>query len=130
MPLESDGFPKGPWTPELLAEAVSQIDSNKVGVDLRTVQLWFQDNEKGISPANIEWLARVFGCGDHEATGDWRMELREAQSRFNARRRASRKARGVSRAGAGTPAAAGTETVDTVASRACKEGVGYRYKAG
>jgi hypothetical protein len=46
-PPGGDGFPAGPWTPELLAEAISQIDSNLVGVDLRTVQLWFQENEKG-----------------------------------------------------------------------------------
>ncbi|RWF85017.1 MAG: hypothetical protein EOQ35_00360 [Mesorhizobium sp.] len=67
-PLGKDGFPAGPWTPELLAEAISQIDSNRIGVDLRTVQLWFQENDKGISAANIRWLARVFGCGDPAAT--------------------------------------------------------------
>ena len=52
-PLGDDGFPQGPWTPELLADAISKIDANRVGVDLRTVQLWFQENDKGISPANI-----------------------------------------------------------------------------
>jgi hypothetical protein len=46
-PLGEDGFPAGPWTPERLAEAISQIDSNRIGVDLRTVQLWFQENDKG-----------------------------------------------------------------------------------
>ena len=87
MPLGSDGFPKGPWTPELLAEAISQIDSNRVGVDPRTVQLWFQENDKGISTTNIRWLARIFGCDDPVATGEWQLELVEAQSRFNAKRR-------------------------------------------
>jgi len=91
-PLGSDGFPQGPWTPELLAEAISQIDSNRVGVDLRTVQLWFQVNEKGISPSNIRWLARVFGCDDPEATSEWQMELIAAQSRLTAKRRDSKKA--------------------------------------
>jgi len=86
-PLGSDGFPAGPWTPELLAEAISQIDSNLIGVDLRTVQLWFQDNEKGISPANIRWLARIFGCDDPVATSEWQMELSAAQSRLTAKRR-------------------------------------------
>ncbi|KSV73562.1 hypothetical protein N183_24315 [Sinorhizobium sp. Sb3] len=86
-PLGSDGFPKGPWTPELLAEAISQIDSNRIGVDLRTVQLWFQENEKGISTANIRWLARVFGCDDPLATKEWQMELSAAQSRLAAKRR-------------------------------------------
>lgn len=86
-PLGSDGFPPGPWTPELLAEAISQIDSNQIGVDLRTVQLWFQENEKGISAANIRWLARVFGCDDPAATSEWQIELSAAQSRLTAKRR-------------------------------------------
>lgn len=86
-PLGSDGFPAGPWTPELLAEAISQIDSNKVGVDLRTVQLWFQENDKGISTANIRWLARICGCDDPKATSEWQMELSGAQSRLTAKKR-------------------------------------------
>ena len=90
-PLGADGFPQGPWTPELLAEAISQIDSNQGGVDLRTVQLWFQENDKGISPSNINWLARVLGCGDKEATTEWLLELREAQSRLTTKRRESKK---------------------------------------
>ncbi|MER8929514.1 hypothetical protein NKI34_26655 [Mesorhizobium sp. M0700] len=85
--LGKDGFPAGPWTPELLAEAISQIDSNQVGVDLRTVQLWFQENEKGISTTNIRWLARIFGCDDPVATSEWQMELSAAQSRLSAKRR-------------------------------------------
>lgn len=85
--MGSDGFPAGPWTPELLAEAISQIDSNRIGVDLRTVQLWFQENEKGISTANIRWLARIFGCDDPVAIGEWQMELGAAQSRLTAKRR-------------------------------------------
>lgn len=91
-PLGSDGFPQGPWTPELLAEAISQIDSNRIGVDLRTVQLWFQENEKGISTSNIRWLARIFGCDDPEATSEWQMELSAAQLRLTAKRRDSKKA--------------------------------------
>ena len=91
-PLGDDGFPAGPWTPELLAEAISQIDSNRVGVDLRTVQLWFQENSKGISTANIRWLARIFGCDDPAATGEWQMELSTAQSRLSAKRRQTKRA--------------------------------------
>ncbi|MCO5073818.1 MAG: hypothetical protein M9944_21705 [Rhizobiaceae bacterium] len=86
-PPGKDGFPAGPWTPELLAEAISQIDSNSVGVDLRTVQLWFQENEKGVSAANIRWLARIFGCDDPVATSEWQVELSAAQSRLSAKRR-------------------------------------------
>jgi len=87
-----DGFPAGPWTPELLAEAISQIDSNRAGVDLRTVQLWFQENDRGISAANIRWLARVFGCDDPEATAAWQVELSGAQTRLQAKRREAKKA--------------------------------------
>ena len=91
-PLASDGFPAGPWTPELLAEAISQIESNRTGVELRTVQLWFQENDKGISNANIRWLARIFGCDDPTATSEWQIELSVAQSRLTAKRRDSKKA--------------------------------------
>src|SRR5690606_21625078 len=86
-PLGKDGFPAGPWTPGLLAEAVSQIDSHRIGIDLRTVQLWFQENDKGISTGNIRWLARVFGCDDPVATSEWQVELSAAQSRLSAKRR-------------------------------------------
>jgi hypothetical protein len=108
MPLGIDGFPKGSWTPELLAEAISQLDSNRVGVDLRTVQLWFQDNGKGISPPNIRWLARIFGCDDPVATGEWQMELSEAQSRFIAKRRESKNGKSSSSATPGFPEMAPT----------------------
>lgn len=91
-PLSSDGFPAGPWTPELLTEAISQIDSNRIGIDLRTVQLWFQENDKGISTANIRWLARICGCDDPKATSEWQMELSGALSRLTAKRREGRKA--------------------------------------
>ncbi|MDN5926511.1 MAG: hypothetical protein L0I29_05495 [Hyphomicrobiales bacterium] len=92
-PLGEDGFPAGPWTPERLAEAISQIDSNRIGVDLRTVQLWFQENDRGISTDNIRWLARIFGCDDPVSTGEWQVELSAAQSRLTAKRREWKRAR-------------------------------------
>ncbi|WP_064697194.1 RcgA family putative transporter [Rhizobium aegyptiacum] len=109
-PLGADGFPAGPWTPELLVEAISQIDSNRIGVDLRTVQLWFQDNEKGISIANIRWLARIFGCDDPVATSEWQMELSAAQTLLTAKRRDSKKAE--SSVALRVPDQARTATVD------------------
>lgn len=90
-PVGADGFPQGPWTPELLAEAISQIDSNRDGVDLRTVQVWFQENNRGISTSNLNWLARIFGCDDKEATSEWLLALSAAQSRLIAKRRDSKK---------------------------------------
>lgn len=86
-PAGKDGFPAGPWTPELLAEAISEIDTNRAGIDLRTVQLWFQENEKGVSTANIRWLARILGCDDSVAISEWQVVLSAAQSRLSARRR-------------------------------------------
>ena len=86
-----DGFPPGPWTPELLAEAIAQFDTDG-GVDVRTVQFWFQDGDKGASPQNIRWLARVFGCDDPIATGEWQAELSAAKARLLSRRRERRKA--------------------------------------
>ena len=90
-PVDKDGFPMGPWTPELLATAISQIDANRSGIELRTVQLWFQENERGISTDNLRWLARVFGCDDPEATIEWQAELSAGQSRLIANRREKRK---------------------------------------
>lgn len=90
-PTDKDGFPEGPWTPDLLADAISRIDANQSGIELRTVQLWFQDNDKGISIDNIRWLARIFGCGDAEAISDWQVELSAAQSRLTAKRRKGRR---------------------------------------
>lgn len=95
-PLDKDGFADGPWTPDNLAEAISEIESNHAGVDLRTVQTWFQDNDRGVSPENIRWLARVFGCDDPEATSEWQMALGEAQARLAAKRRARKRAEGAS----------------------------------
>lgn len=86
-PVDEDGFASGPWTADLLAEAISDIHSNENGIDLRTVQLWFQNNDKGVSPENIRWLARVFGCDDPDATNAWQLELSAALTRFMARRR-------------------------------------------
>lgn len=90
-PLGRDEFPAGPWTPELLAEAITLVDPKRTGVDLRTVQLWFQENEKGISATNIGLLARVLSCGDRTATSEWVMELSSAHSRLVAKRREQKK---------------------------------------
>jgi len=86
-PVDEDGFPQGPWTADLLAEAISQIDANRDGIELRTVQLWFQENDKGISPDNIRWLARIFGCDDPKATSAWQAELSASQRQLVAQRR-------------------------------------------
>lgn len=90
-PVDKDGFCLGPWTPDLLADAISQIDGNQAGIELRTVQLWFQDNEKGISTENVRWLARIFGCDDPEATSAWQAELSASLSRLAAKRRERRR---------------------------------------
>lgn len=86
-PADEDGFPQGPWTADLLAEAISQINANRDGIELRTVQLWFQENDKGISPDNIRWLARIFGCDDPKATSAWQAELSASQRQLVAQRR-------------------------------------------
>jgi hypothetical protein len=90
-PVDKDGCPQGPWTPDLLAAAISEVEANHAGIELRTVQLWFEDNEKGISPNNIRWLARVLGCNDPEAASAWQAELSAAQSRLMKKRRERRR---------------------------------------
>ena len=108
-PVDGDGVPEGPWTPELLAEAISLIDADGSGVDLRTVQFWFQDNDKGIRPESIRWLARIFGCGDPDATSEWQAHLSAAKSRLLAERRARRGADGASLQTEDTPMVEGDD---------------------
>ena len=73
-----------------MTDAISQIDANQSGIELRTVQLWFQDNERGIGTENIRWLARIFGCGDPDATSTWQRKLYESQALLASKRRKSR----------------------------------------
>jgi hypothetical protein len=86
-PVGSDGLPIGPWTPELLTQAITTLAPSGQGIELRTVQHWFQDNDKGISRENAHWLARIFGCGDQEATSAWLSELMAAQRRLVTKRK-------------------------------------------
>lgn len=90
LPLDAAGFPDGHWTPERLSTAISEIDANPAGVDLRTVQHWFEDNDKGIGAENIRWLARIFGCGDPQTTSEWQSALRISNVKLASRRRAKR----------------------------------------
>lgn len=91
-PAGEDERAVSPWTPELLTKAITQVDSNRIGVELRTVQLWFAHNDKGISATNMRWLAMVCGCGDPEATSEWQLALRASQNRLTALRRETRRA--------------------------------------
>lgn len=90
-PVDQDGLPDGPWTPEKLADAISSIAANKDGIELRAVQVWFQDNDNGISNDNIRWLAKIFGCNDPEASSQWQAELTASKGRLACKRREKRK---------------------------------------
>ncbi|WP_299628540.1 hypothetical protein [uncultured Tateyamaria sp.] len=91
--VDPHGFPDGPWTPETLADAISSIEVNSNGIELRTVQVWFQDNDNGISNENLRWLARIFGCDDPKAASEWQTELSAARSKLDAKRRKKRGAK-------------------------------------
>ncbi|MCP5093417.1 MAG: hypothetical protein GY949_21110, partial [Gammaproteobacteria bacterium] len=84
-------FPEGPWTPDLLAESISEFAANPGGVDLRAVQIWFQENDRGIGINNIRWLARIFGCNDPDATSQWQAALSAANRRLVEKRKEKRK---------------------------------------
>ena len=86
-PVARQGFADGPWTPETLAEAVSSLEGNEKGIELRAVQTWFQDNDNGISNDNIRWLARIFGCNDPEEASKWQAELKASKDRLTNQRR-------------------------------------------
>lgn len=90
-PVDTEGYTDGPWTPELLTEAICAIEANKSGIELRTVQLWFQDNVNGISPRNLRWLARIFGCNDPVIASQWQAVLSAANRRLAEERRTRRK---------------------------------------
>lgn len=70
-PIVADGFADKAWSSEMLAEAVSLIETNPTGVETRTVQHWLQNNNAAISHANLRWLARIFGCNDPDCVAIW-----------------------------------------------------------
>ena len=90
-PVDRHGIADGPWEPESLAEAISCIEANSKGIELRAVQVWFQDNDNGISNENIRWLARIFGCNDPEETSKWQVELKASKDRLASERRERRR---------------------------------------
>tara|TARA_B110001450_G_C17628609_1_gene484275 strand:+ start:1159 stop:1674 length:516 start_codon:yes stop_codon:yes gene_type:complete len=87
-PVDTKGVPDGPWTPELLTDAICAIDANQAGIEIRTVQIWFQENDNGIGAENIRWLARIFGCNDPESTSQWQVRLQTAKTQLTNDRRA------------------------------------------
>ena len=91
-PLDLHGLPDGPWTPETLTQAICDLSGNNKGIDLRTVQLWFQANNNGIGAENIRWLAQIFGCRDPEATSLWQAELTAAKDRLTKERKSKNRA--------------------------------------
>ena len=90
LTTESSEKTNSGWTPSTLADAIIEADPQGRGVDVRTVQNWFQDNDRGISSGNIDCLARVFGKGDPDAIASWRRELKAANKRLSSKRRARR----------------------------------------
>lgn len=91
-PVDRDGFPSGPWTPDLLADAITSLPGNEKGIELRTVQNWFQHNDRGISAENLRWLARIFGCGDPVASVEWQVALSGALNIQKQRRKKGKEA--------------------------------------
>lgn len=89
-PIDDRGLSRGPWTPELLADAICQIEQNHEIIDVRSVQRWFQLNDRGIKAQNIHWLSVVFGCGDVDATRDIQITLNKANWQLNNQRKARR----------------------------------------
>ena len=89
-PVCMDGFLAGSWTPEHLANAISQLEGNQSGIELRTVQRWFQNDDLAINADNIRWLARIFGCDDPEATREWQVAFSAAKAQVIEKRRDNR----------------------------------------
>ena len=77
----NEGLPQQSWSNEALAQALVDVDPAGRGVDVRTVQLWLSDKERGINSSNIRLLSRVFGCGDEDKVQQWLTALLEAKHR-------------------------------------------------
>jgi len=90
-PVQEAGQPLGPWNPDLLIEAFSQLEDSGADIELRTIQFWFEDNERGMSYQNIQKLSSLVGCGDPDKTREWRAALNSAKSRLRQKRTARRK---------------------------------------
>ena len=81
--VDSKGIPRNKWTPNTLANAISEIDHPDASVDLRTVQYWFDSkNKRNISTTNCRWLAQIFGCGSPDEISDWQTALLSARRVF------------------------------------------------
>lgn len=85
--VDRQGIPVGSWSSDTLTKALAEMSSDG-SVDIRTVQNWFQDNEKCIGSANISLLAKVFGCDSPDGVIAWRRELHEANRLLRLKRRA------------------------------------------
>ena len=55
--VDKSGVPGGPWTPDLLFAELNRISKDRGGLELRTVQRWFADNDQGIRAENIGLLS-------------------------------------------------------------------------
>ena len=81
QPVDELGLPKGQWTPESLANAISSIDHPDAHIELRSVQYWFQtDSTRNISLSSCKWLARIFGCEHPDYVVKWQKALMAGRS--------------------------------------------------
>ena len=86
-PFSQTGLPPGPWTALDLTAAISDLKENPKGIETRTVQLWFQENNRGISVENIRWLAIIFGCGDPKMVSLVQSKLLKANTELKKKRK-------------------------------------------
>lgn len=85
--VDENGLVVGPWSTEALAEAMTLVDAQGKGVDIRLVQLWLQDNSRGIGSYNARLLALVIGCDDQSATHQWLVEILSSNAALSKNRR-------------------------------------------
>ena len=79
------------WTPETLTDAINAKMPLNQAIELRTVQYWFQSNDRGIGDSNIERLSSVFSSNDPEAMRIWRIKLHQANRKTKEQRAKTRK---------------------------------------
>ena len=100
--VNDDGIPPGAWSPNEFLDALNDIEGGDSTLELRSVQLWFANNQRGISSQNIALISQVFGCGDADTIGLVRSKLTRANVLLSERRKYTKNTRKVS---------AGTDTI-------------------
>lgn len=110
-PVNENGNQLSAWSANEFLDALDEISGGDSTLELRSVQLWFSNNQRGVSSQNIALIAQVFGCGDADSIALMRSKLTRANVLLSEKRKNAKKPRKVS---SGTDAISGPTKSATV----------------